>query len=83
MTDTDRELIADDAGPPARVNCALVPRAAAALARIETATSYNKTDVVNRAIQVYDFLLPYLDEPSAIFLSADGSSDGLKQLVLL
>lgn len=39
-----------------RVNCALIPDAAQALARLSERTGYKQVDIVNRALQIYDFI---------------------------
>lgn len=61
MTDTPDALPPPASPTPPRVNVAMTPKTAAALAALEQATDLSKTDLVNRAIQVYEYLLPYLD----------------------
>jgi len=39
-----------------RITVALIPKAAADLARLHDRTSLSKTDLVNRAITLYDFV---------------------------
>ena len=39
-----------------RISIALVPKAAAGLAQLQERTSLSKTDVVNRAISLYEFI---------------------------
>lgn len=39
-----------------RLNVPLIPKAAEALARLEDRTSKSKADVINRALQLYDFV---------------------------
>jgi hypothetical protein len=42
--------------PPERITVALIPKAGADLQHLQDSTSYSKTEVVNRAIQIYAFL---------------------------
>jgi hypothetical protein len=42
--------------PPERITVALIPKAAADLQRLQDRTSLSKTDVVNRAITLYEFI---------------------------
>ena len=42
--------------PSERLTVNLIPRAAEALASAATRTGLSKTDVVNRALQMYDYL---------------------------
>ena len=46
------------AGPPSpeRVTVALIPKAATELQNLQDRTSLSKTDIVNRAISLYDFI---------------------------
>ena len=39
-----------------RITIALIPPAAAALARLQERTSLSKTDIVNRGISLYEFI---------------------------
>jgi hypothetical protein len=47
--------VARPAEPP-RITVALIPKAAGDLTRLQQRTSLGKTDVVNRAISLYEFL---------------------------
>jgi hypothetical protein len=44
-----------------RITVALVPKAAGDLTRLQQRTSLGKTDVVNRAISLYEFIQAQLD----------------------
>jgi hypothetical protein len=44
-----------------RITVALVPKAAGDLTRLQQRTSLGKTDVVNRAISLYEFLQAQID----------------------
>lgn len=61
MTDTPDALSPPVSPTPPRVNVAMIPKTSAALTALERATDLSKTDLVNRAIQLYEYLLPYLD----------------------
>jgi hypothetical protein len=42
--------------PPERITVALIPKAAADLQHLQDRTKLSKTDVVNRAITLYEFI---------------------------
>lgn len=42
--------------PVTRINTVLIPDAAAALATLQQRTGYKQVDVVNRALQLYEFI---------------------------
>ena len=42
--------------PTDRITVALIPKAGAGLERLQDSTSLSKTDVVNRAITLYEFI---------------------------
>ena len=42
--------------PPERITVALIPQSAADLQRLQDRTSLSKTDLVNRAITLYEFI---------------------------
>ena len=44
------------AAPPDRITVALIPKAAGDLARLQDCTGLSKTDAVNRAISLYEFV---------------------------
>ena len=51
------EQMGDDDRPQvSRVTFGLIPKALTALLRLMTSTGLNRTDVINRAIQVYDLV---------------------------
>jgi predicted DNA-binding protein len=41
---------------PERITAALIPKASAALAAVAGRTGRSKTDIVNRAIEAYEFI---------------------------
>jgi hypothetical protein len=47
-----------NAGPPSpeRITVALIPKAVAELQNLQDRTNLSKTDIVNRAISLYDFV---------------------------
>jgi hypothetical protein len=45
-----------------RITVALIPKAAEDLLRLQVATGLSKTDIVNRAISLYEFLQAQIDE---------------------
>lgn len=55
-----------------RVTVNLTPRAVDALDRLCFATSYSKTDVVNRAIQLYGIINELMEAGSLVVRQADG-----------
>lgn len=64
-----------------RINAVLIPDAAQALARLGERTGMKKVDIVNRALQVYDFVEGELRQGNAlIFRSPDGSMQAVKIL---
>lgn len=44
-----------------RITVALIPKAADDLARLQATTGLSKTDIVNRAISLYEFLQAQID----------------------
>ena len=55
----DKKKDMDDAArlsPPDRITIALIPKAGDDLLRLQARTSLSKTDVVNRAITLYEFI---------------------------
>ena len=44
-----------------RITVALIPKAAEDLSRLQAATGLSKTDIVNRAISLYEFLQAQID----------------------
>lgn len=58
----------------ARVNIALVKESANALLKLQKATGLKKVDIVNRAIQLYEFIATELREDRQVVVrDADGS----------
>lgn len=72
-----------DQQPPTtnRVNAELIPDAAQALTRLIERTGLKKVDVLNRALQIYDFLEAETRLGTAIVLrSQDGSEQTVRFL---
>jgi hypothetical protein len=44
-----------------RITVALIPKAAEDLSRLQSSTGLSKTDIVNRAISLYEFLQAQID----------------------
>ena len=64
-----------------RINSELIPDAAQALARLVERTGMKKVDVVNRALQVYDFIEAEARSGTVIVLrSADGREETVRFL---
>lgn len=55
VDDESQRLAAD------RITVALVPKAAEDLSRLQATTGLSKTDIVNRAISLYEFLQAQID----------------------
>lgn len=64
-----------------RLNAALVPDAAQALARLIERTGFTKVSVVNRALQVYDYIEAELRSGGELVVrSPDGRMETLRIL---
>lgn len=64
-----------------RVNAALIPDAAQALARLIERTGLKQVDVVNRALQVYDLIAGEIHQGKEVLLRApDGQVEVVKIL---
>lgn len=61
-----------------RINAALIRESAEALARLKTRTGLSKTDAINRAIRVYEFIDAEIREGNEIIVR---DSEGRDQLV--
>jgi hypothetical protein len=53
---SDPTSLADRTGPPERITVTLIPRAGEDLQRLQDQTNLSKTDIVNRAIALYQFI---------------------------
>ncbi|WIX85784.1 hypothetical protein [Amycolatopsis sp. DG1A-15b] len=72
------DTAADEPKVVARVNIPLVQESGKALLRLQDRTGLKKVDLVNRAIQVYDFLASQLTDDREVVLRG---SDGQEVLV--
>ena len=75
----------EDAGTPGsltRVTVNLVPRASAALNEAADTTGDNRTDTVNRAIQVYAFIVRAMAEGRSLVLVGPGEGEQEKVILL-
>ncbi|MCO5991919.1 ribbon-helix-helix domain-containing protein [Actinoallomurus rhizosphaericola] len=61
--------------PLERVTVNLTPRSAAALDEVVRLTRDTKTDVINRALQVYAFLEKVMNEGGAVYIREAESTD--------
>jgi hypothetical protein len=57
-----------------RVTVNLVPRAARALEQVTTLTGYTKTDVINRALQLYAYIEQVVHDQGAVFVQGAGDA---------
>jgi hypothetical protein len=64
----------------AMITVALVEKAAADLARTHERTGLSKTDIVNRALSLYDFIDAELSEGAELIVRRDGRANLLKML---
>jgi len=64
-----------------RITVALIPKVGAELERLQDQTSLSKTDIVNRAITLYEFITSQLDEGRDLLIR--DSSTGETQVVRL
>jgi predicted transcriptional regulator len=58
----------DHASPPDRITVSLIPRARRELQQLHDKTSLSKTDIVNRAIALYEFIEAQLSAGRAILI---------------
>jgi hypothetical protein len=64
-----------------RITVALIPKAAADLQRLQERTSLSKTDIINRAITLYEFMSAQLQAGNEILIL--DKQTGEAQIVLL
>ena len=62
-------------GPLERVTVNLIARASRALERVSALTGDSKTDIINRALQVYDYLEDVSANGGAIYVRETKDSD--------
>lgn len=67
--------------PAERITVALIPMAAASLAALCDRTGLSKTDIVNRALTLYEFADATLAEGSQILVRSEGGD--VQQVKLL
>jgi uncharacterized protein (DUF1778 family) len=65
--------------PLERVTVNLIPKASQALERAASLTGDSKTDVINRALQVYAFVEQILHDDGAV--SVQGANDAVPQQI--
>jgi hypothetical protein len=63
-----------------RITVSLVPKAFADLQRTQDRTHMSKTDIINRAISVYEFIEAELGEGAEIIVHRDGRDHYVKLL---
>jgi hypothetical protein len=51
-----------------RITVALIPKAASDLLHLQSTTGLSKTDIVNRAISLYEFIQSQIDAGSAVII---------------
>lgn len=65
----ERQVVAE------RITVALIARASADLRRVQERTGMSKTDIVNRALTLYEFIDHRLADGSEILLRSEGTSE--------
>ena len=58
-----------------RITVALISRASTDLRRVQERTGMSKTDIVNRALTLYEFIDRRLADGSEILLRSEGTSE--------
>ena len=74
-------MVSEDS-PVGRVNVALVAEAVDALARLQDRTGLKKVDLVNRALQVYEFIDAELKAGKQVLLRDEDGHDQLVKIFL-
>jgi hypothetical protein len=70
-----------DGGTAPRTNVALMPKSVQAMEKLQERTHLNQTDIVNRALQLYADLAPYVeaeDGRAAYIQEPDGELQKLR-----
>lgn len=82
MNDASQSSVEVSTAKPDRITVALIAKAVADLGRLQASTSLSKTDVINRAISLYEFLQRQLDAGHDIIVRdrATGESQLVKFL---
>jgi hypothetical protein len=78
-----RRLVAGDREPPpaaARITVSLVPKAAADLQKVHDRTGMPKTDVINRAVSLYEFIEAEITQGADLVIHRDGQDLHVKFL---
>jgi hypothetical protein len=63
-----------------RITTNLIPKSVAAMARIRAVTDLNATDVINRSVQLYDYILSVTEAGGELLIREPG---GEPQKVIL
>ncbi|MFC9932072.1 hypothetical protein [Streptomyces sp. NPDC127190] len=58
-----------------RITVALIAKAAESLQRLQRRTGLSKTDVVNRAVTVYDFIDQQLEDGNELLIRRKGTDE--------
>ncbi|WP_043730553.1 hypothetical protein [Kutzneria sp. 744] len=66
----------------ARVNIALVKESAKALLKLQKDTGLKKVDIVNRAIQLYEFIATELKEDRQVVVRGDDGHEVLVKIFM-
>lgn len=74
--------VEDEPGVAARVNIALVRESAKALLKLQQETGLKKVDIVNRAIQLYDFIASELKDDRQVVVRGDDGSEVLVKIFM-
>ncbi|SEP48563.1 hypothetical protein SAMN04489732_11272 [Amycolatopsis saalfeldensis] len=72
----------DEPGVVARVNIALVKESAKALLKLQKNTGLKKVDIVNRAIQLYEFIATELKEGRQVVVRGDDGHEVLVKIFM-
>lgn len=72
----------DEPGVVARVNIALVKESAKALLKLQKDTGLKKVDIVNRAIQLYEFIATELKEDRQVVVRGDDGHEVLVKIFM-
>jgi hypothetical protein len=74
--------VANGPAPPERITVALIPKAGEDLQRLQDRTKLSKTDVVNRAITLYEFIDSQIRAGRQLLIK-DNSTGETQAVVLL
>jgi hypothetical protein len=85
VTESSARGTGSGGGPPStaeRITVALIPRAGADLQKLQDRTGQGKTDIVNRAISLYEFIDAQVSAGHELAVK-DGTTGEIKIIVLL